>query len=187
MDISKHWKRIVDTLRDGIIVVDTGGIIQATNPSAERLTGYQASELEGNSCRMLNCTGCHIVGRGKGKDFCKLFSVGQSKVKKCMIKNKANLSVNILKSASVLEDSNGEAIGAVEILTDMTDIIKKQQEIESLKERFHLDDGFNGILGETPVMEHLFQLIKSVSQSNAPVLIQGQSGDRKGDGCTGNS
>ncbi|MBU0969712.1 MAG: sigma 54-interacting transcriptional regulator [Proteobacteria bacterium] len=179
MDISKHWKRIIDTLQEGILVLDTAGIIQATNPAAEKLTGYPMAELTGASCRILNCTGCKIIGKGKGKEFCKLFMVGRSKVKKCRIKNKQNLSVHILKTASVLENDQGEAIGAVEVLTDMTDLVKKQQEIESLKHMFHLDDGFNGILGKTPVMENLFQLISSVAQSDAPVLIQGESGTGK--------
>ncbi len=179
MDFSKHWKKIIDRLQDGIIIVDTGGVIQETNPSAERLTGYSQDELLGSSCRILNCTGCKIIGRGKGVEYCKLFSVGQSKVKKCRIKNKKNLSVHILKSASVLEDENGEAIGAVEVLTDMTSIIKKQEEIESLKTIFHFSEGLSGIIGKTPVMEQLFQLIKSVSQSDAPVLIQGESGTGK--------
>jgi len=178
MDISKHWKRIIDTLQDGILVIDTHGVIQATNSSADRLTGYSESELTGNSCRILNCTGCKIIGKGKGKDFCKLFTLGRSKLKKCMIKNKKNLSVHILKVATVLENDQGEVIGAVEVLTDMTDLVQKQQEIESLKHMF-LDDGFNGILGKTPVMEKLFQLILSVAQSDAPVLIQGESGTGK--------
>jgi len=38
MDISKHWKNIIDTLRDGII--------KATNPAAERLTGYTRAEFQ---------------------------------------------------------------------------------------------------------------------------------------------
>ena len=177
MDISKQWKRIVETLQDGILVLDTQGIIQATNPAAERLTGYTMAELKGSSCRILNCTGCKIIG--KGKNFCKLFDVGQSKLKRCMIKNKINLSVHILKKASVLENDRGEVIGAVEVLTDMTDLVQKQQEIETLKHMFHLDDGFNGLLGKTPVMEKLFQLISSVALSDAPVLIQGDSGTGK--------
>ncbi|WP_022663826.1 sigma-54 interaction domain-containing protein [Desulfospira joergensenii] len=179
MDISKHWKRIVDTLLDGILVVDTGGTILSTNPSAERLTGYSKEELEGNSCRILNCTGCKIIGKGKGKDYCKLFSVGRSKIKKCMITNKDNHSVHILKSARVLENKEGEVIGAVEILTDMTAVVRKQQEIEALKKIYHLDEGFSGILGKTPAMERLFQLIQDVSQSDVPVLIQGESGTGK--------
>ncbi len=179
MDISKQWKRIIDTLQDGILVLDTGGVIHATNPAAERLTGYSKAELTGRSCRILNCTGCKIIGPGKGKEFCKLFIVGRSKLKKCMIKNKKNLSVHILKVASVLENEQGEVIGAVEVLTDMTDLVQKQQEIKALKHMFLLDEGFNGILGKTPVMEKLFQLISSVAQSDAPVLIQGESGTGK--------
>lgn len=179
MDISKHWKSIIDTLQDGILVVDTNGVIQAVNPSAERLTGYSIEELVGHSCRILNCTGCKIIGKGSGVDYCKLFAVGRSKVKKCMIKNRENRSVHILKSAKVLYDAAGEVIGAVETLTDMSELVKKQNEIESLRKTFHLDDGFNGILGKSPVMERLFELIGNVALSEAPVLITGDSGTGK--------
>lgn len=179
MDISRHWKNIVDTLQDGIIVVDTGGVIQATNPAAEKLTGYDREELIGSSCRILNCTGCLIIGKGRGKNFCKLFSVGRSKLKQCMIKSKANFSVPILKTASVLEGAEGEAIGAVEVLTDMTAVVQKQEEIESLKQILHMGDGFSGILGNSPVMEQLFGLIRRVAESDAPVFIQGESGTGK--------
>jgi len=49
MDVSKYWKTIVDTLQDGILVVDPHGRILAMNPAAERLTGYTAAELIGKS------------------------------------------------------------------------------------------------------------------------------------------
>jgi PAS domain-containing protein len=42
MDIAKCWKTIVDTLQDGLMVVDSGGNIVAVNPAAEKLTGYSA-------------------------------------------------------------------------------------------------------------------------------------------------
>ena len=179
MNISEHWKSIIDTLQDGILVVDTHGIIQAVNPSAERLTGYTKNELVGYSCGILNCTGCKIVGKGSGKDYCKLFAVGRSKLKECMIKNSSNRSVHILKSAKVLHDSLGKVIGAVETLTDMSELVRKQSEIESLKKTFHLDDGFHGILGKAPIMEKLFEMIGSVGLSDAPVLIFGESGTGK--------
>jgi transcriptional regulator with PAS, ATPase and Fis domain len=179
MDISKHWKSIFDTLQDGILVLDTRGVIQAANPSAERLTGYATSELVGHSCSILNCTGCKIIGKGSGKDFCKLFTVGRSRVKQCIIKNRENRSVHILKSARVLYDESGEIIGAVETLTDMSELVRKQEEIESLRRTFHLDDGFHGILGKSPVMEKMFEMIGNVARSEAPVLIHGESGTGK--------
>ncbi len=44
MDISRYWKTIVDTLQDGLMVIDPQGTILAVNPAAERLTGYEAAE-----------------------------------------------------------------------------------------------------------------------------------------------
>ena len=60
MDLSKYWKTVVDTLQDGLMVVDAAGIIVAMNPAAEKLTGYRPDELIGRKCRVLNCTGCEI-------------------------------------------------------------------------------------------------------------------------------
>ena len=51
MDVAKHWKTIVDTLQDGLLVVNPKGIILAANKAAERVTGYEPDELVGKSCR----------------------------------------------------------------------------------------------------------------------------------------
>lgn len=63
MDISQYWKTVVDTLRDGLLVVDPKGKILAANPSAERLTGYLSHELVGRSCKVL------IPNRCAGHDY----------------------------------------------------------------------------------------------------------------------
>jgi PAS domain S-box-containing protein len=57
MDLSPYWKTIVDTLKEGLVVVNPEGTIVAVNPAAEALTGYSAAELIGKSCRILDCTG----------------------------------------------------------------------------------------------------------------------------------
>ena len=179
MDIAKYWKTIVDTLQDGLMVVDPSGNIIAANPAAERVTGYSADELIGKSCRVLNCTGCKIIGRGPGKEWCGLFNRGAIKEKKCLITNKDRHSVHIIKSASVLRNEAGEIIGAVETLTDITEKIRQQQEISNLRKTFYLDEGYHGILGKTPVMLNLFEMIDNVAQSDTPVMIQGESGSGK--------
>ncbi|MFP4532989.1 MAG: sigma-54 interaction domain-containing protein [Desulfobacterales bacterium] len=179
MDIGKYWKTIIDTLRDGVLVVDTQGRIVSANPAAERITGYAVNELENRSCRILNCTGCKIFGEGPAEKWCKLFAVGGIQDKKCMITHKNRRSVHIVKSASVLKDSNGETIGAVETLTDMSEVIRQQQEIRSLRQAFQLDEGYHGIFGKSRAMQNLFELIENVSQSDAPVMIQGESGTGK--------
>ena len=179
MDIGKYWKTIFDTLQDGLMVFDVEGNILAANPAAVRLTGYSANELIGSNCRILNCTGCELYGRGSGKDWCSLFEKGEVRAKKCLITKKSLRAAHVLKNASVLYDADGEMIGSVETLTDISELIQQQQEIESLRKSCRLDEGFHGMLGESPSMQHLFELIENVSQTEAPVLIYGLSGTGK--------
>jgi len=179
MDINNHWKTIIDTLRDGLMVVDSGGDIIAVNPAAERLTGYSSDELLGKSCRILNCTGCTIYSKGRGELWCGLFAEGKTRDNKCLIDNKAQRSVHIMKSASVLRDEDGEIIGAVETLTDISENVRQEDEIISLRKACHLNDGYHGILGKSVPMQRLFGLIDNVARSKAPVMIQGESGTGK--------
>jgi len=179
MDLSKYWKTIVDTLQDGVMVVDPGGRVIALNPAAERMTGYKAEELIGQSCRMLDCTGCEIYGKGLAKNWCGLFVKGNVTAKKCLITNKEKRSVNVIKNATILYDENRNVIGAVETLTDMSALVSQQAEISQLRKSLHMDDGFHGLIGKSPVMQNLFELIENVALSDAPVMISGESGTGK--------
>ncbi len=179
MDISKYWKTIVDTLQDGLLVVDPQGIILATNDAAERITGYGADELIGKSCRLLNCTGCKLMGNVVPDKFCQLFVTENVKEKKCLITNKERRSVHVLKNAKVLKDADGNVIGAVETLTDITEKVRQRQEIKTLKQTFQLNEGYHGILGKSTRIQNLFALIDNVAPSGTPVMIQGPSGSGK--------
>jgi PAS domain S-box-containing protein len=179
MNIAKHWKTIVDTLQDGLLVIGPGGDILAANPAAEQLTGYTADELVGESCQILNCTECKIIGEGTGNKWCSLFADETVRDKQCLITNKDQRSVHVIKSATVLRDQDGTIIGAVETLTDISEYIRQQQEIVSLRKTLHWDEGFHGILGTSTTMQKLFELIDNVAQTDAPVIITGQSGTGK--------
>ena len=179
MDLSKHWKTVVNTLYDGIMVVAPDGKIIAMNPAAERLTGYKAEELIGRSCRELDCTGCEIFGKGPGEKWCGLYARGDVRAKKCTITNKENRLVNVIKNASVLRDDDGNIIGAVETLTDMSEIVRKQQEIVELRKSLHLDEGYHGLFGKSIIMQSLYEMIDNVGLTDAPVMIYGESGTGK--------
>jgi len=179
MEIAKYWKTIVDTLQDGLMVLDPEGNILAMNPAAEKLTGYTADELVGRNCRTLNCTGCELFGRGSGNQWCSLFVKGNVKAKKCLISKKDRRAVHVVKNAAVLRDAEGRALGAVETFTDISEIVRQQQEIETLRKSCHLEEKHHGLLGESRPMLRLFELIENVSQTNAPVCIHGQSGTGK--------
>ncbi len=179
MDITSFWETIVNTLHDGLLVVDARGTILNVNPAAEKLTGYRAEELVGQNCRILNCTGCQIYGRGSGEDWCSLYVRQRVRAKRCTITDKNGRALNIMKNASVLKDDNGQVVGAIETLTDISEIVRQEQEIISLRQSCHLDDDFHGIIGHSPPMQTLFELIDNVARSDAPLMIHGPSGTGK--------
>lgn len=49
----EHWRSIIESAVDAIVVIDAGGRIEAFNPAAERLFGYAASELLGENVTRL--------------------------------------------------------------------------------------------------------------------------------------
>lgn len=112
--VDRYWKNVIDTLRDGLLIVDPGGTVVAVNPSTEKITGYRADELIGQSCHVLNCTGCQIDGAGKARKWCSLFEVERVRDKKCSITRKDQHATDVIKSATVLHDDEGSVIGAVE-------------------------------------------------------------------------
>ncbi len=179
MEIAKYWKTIVDTMQDGLMVLDPLGNILAVNPAAERLTGYPAEELIGNNCRTLNCTGCDIYGRGEGKQWCSLFVSGNVRAKKCLISHKNRRAIHVVKNASVLKDSEGRLLGAVETFTDISEIVRQKEEIDFLRKSCRLEEGHHGLLGASQPMQYLFELIENVARTDAPVLILGHSGTGK--------
>jgi PAS domain S-box-containing protein len=170
----------MDTMQDGLLVVDDFGSIVAMNPAAEELTGYGQNELVGRNCKVLGCTGCDIMGQGPGERWCQLFVEGTVRAKRCTITNKDGERVDVIKRASVLKDETGQVIGAVETLIDISELTKKEQEITDLRRTLRgQEDGRFGILGRSGAMQRLFDLIENVAASEAPVLIQGESGTGK--------
>ncbi|MBA3010919.1 MAG: sigma 54-interacting transcriptional regulator [Proteobacteria bacterium] len=179
MNIGKQWRPIIDSVQDGIIIVDAQGNFIAANHSAQLMTGYTEENLKGRSCRLLNCTGCEIKGTGRGKDWCGLFSAGLVRDKKCVITAADNRAVPIVKTATVLFDDKGEILGAVETLKDISENINYKNELASIRRMYHIDDGFHGIIGRTTVMQNLFENIESVASLDTPVMILGESGTGK--------
>jgi two-component system response regulator HydG len=179
MDLSKYWKTVVDTLPDGLMVFDAAGTVIAMNPAAERLTGYRSEELMGHNCGVLNCTGCQVFDHEEEKPFCSLFATGTVREKQCLITNKAQRLVHVVKNASVLKDDNDHIIGAVEMFTDQSELVHKQIEVDSLRKTCHLEEGFHGIIGRSNAIVSVFDLVESVAPTAAPVMILGPSGTGK--------
>lgn len=175
----RYWKTVVNTIRDGLMIVDERGVIVSVNSALERITGYTRSELIGNDCSVLNCDICiKMRSRGDNK-WCALFDGNTIKSRQCVIVRRDGSIVHALKNACILNDENGEMIGAVETITDITELIEKENQIAAYERQLRSDDGFYGIIGTSPAMLRVFDMIANAAQSDAPVIIEGESGTGK--------
>ena len=178
-EYSQYWKTIVDTMADGLMVVDSEGVIISINKALETITGYGKDELVGQSCAVLDCDAC-FGARAEGHDkYCALFKEGQVTRRKCTLRKKDGKPLYVHKNAAVLKDSDGRVIGGVETLTDLTEVVTKERVISRLRRELSGEDGFHGILGKSSTMRQVFDLITSSAQSEAPVVIYGESGTGK--------
>jgi len=178
-EYSNYWETVIDTMMDGLMVVDPEGVIVSINKAMERLTGYSKDELVGQSCAILDCDACFGT-RAEGHDkYCALFKEGHVSRRKCMLRKKDGKPLYVNKNAAVLKDSDGRVIGGVETLTDLTEVVTKERVISRLRRELSGEDGFHGILGKSSAIRQVFDLISSSAQSEAPVVIYGESGTGK--------
>ncbi len=170
------WKKIIDTMMEGLMIVDTQGVIRSVNQALEQITGYSRQELIGRVCSILRCDTCFGL-RSPGE--CDLFKKGKVRRCKCTLAKKDGSPLHVLKNAVILKDAAGQVVGAVETLTDLSDLVAKERVISRLRRTLSGEDGFHGLLGKSPVMAQLFSLMESAAQSEAPVIIYGESGTGK--------
>jgi PAS domain S-box-containing protein len=163
-------------MQDGLLVVDVHGRIQAINPAFEAMTGYNSAELVNRPCTVLNCTGCEIFGQGPREQWCALFAKGAVRHRKCEIMAKDGRTVPVVKHATVLRDEKGEITGAVESLMDISEMVRQEREIDSLRCSLNRQGSSFGIVGSSLAVQRLLDLIENVASSDAPVLIHGESG-----------
>ena len=176
---NQFWKTVIDTMTDGLMVVDLQGTIISVNRAMEEITGYRRAELVGQPCSIIKCDTCFgslIPGPGK---HCDLFKKGKVRRCHCVLHRKDGSPLKVLKNATILKDRDGRVVGGVETLTDMSEVAAKEQVILKLRRELSKEDGFHGLLGKSPVMLQLYTLIASAAQSQAPVIIYGESGTGK--------
>ena len=177
--MNTYWKTVVGTIQDGVMIVDTAGLIISVNRAFELITGYSEEEILGHACSVLNCSACEIAREGEGHRFCLMFEKGALKMQKCILKRRDGRDVHVVKNASVLIDHEGKVTGAVETLTDITDLVDKEKQIETYRRELQDEDRFHGMIGISEPMQRTFTLIENAAHSDAPVIIYGESGTGK--------
>jgi len=90
-----------------------------------------------------------------------------------VIIRKDGMKLPVSVSASILHDEEGNIIGSVETFRDISQIRWLTRE---LQERYQ----FENIIGKSPAMQEIYDLIETVSQTDVTSLILGETGTGKG-------
>lgn len=181
-EMNTFWKKIVDTINDGLMFIGPEGSILMVNKAFETLTGYTSEQAIGMPCHLLGCDACEQTRQtGKESAWCKLFEKGQEDIKKCrcLVRCKDGSFLPILKNASVLWDENHTVLGVVETLTDISELTRLDEKVHILSRQSDRDADFFGMVGKSPEMQAVFDMIRKASESMAPVIILGESGTGK--------
>ena len=99
-DLNFHWKTVVDTIQDGVMIVDRRGKIVSVNHAFERITGYTKAEAVGKPCQLLNCNICKSIRNSRDWQWCELFKTGRVSLNRCTMTRKDGRRVQVVKNAS---------------------------------------------------------------------------------------
>jgi PAS domain S-box-containing protein len=162
-------KIILDSVTDGVFTVDSEWRINSFNEAAERITGVRRSEALGKQC-------CDVFRASICETECALrqtIETGQPIVNKAVyIIDATGRRVPISISTAILHGNDGEFLGGVETFRDLSLVEELRRELE---DRYSFAD----IIGRSPAMRSLFDLLPIIAEVDTTVLIHGASGTGK--------
>lgn len=170
-DITKHPQRdkILDSINEGVFTVDLSWRITSFNRAAERITGVNRKQALGRPC-------CEVFRANICEKACALkrtIATGKPLVNTTAhIINADGRRIPIRISTALLTGDSNAVIGGVETFQDLTQVEQLRKELAS---RYTFGD----IVGRSPLMTGLFDILPQIAESNSTVLIEGGSGTGK--------
>lgn len=122
LDDKKKTEAVVRSIAEGLVVVDAKGKVIMMNPAAEKLLDISREDKIGES--LLD---------GLSEDKLVSLAKGSAESREIEITSPDDETKKILRASSaVVEDENGQTVGMVSVLSDIT----KQKELDRLKTNF---------------------------------------------------
>ncbi|MGC1401375.1 MAG: sigma 54-interacting transcriptional regulator [Thermodesulfobacteriota bacterium] len=160
---------LLEQLAEGIFTINSRWRIISFNQTAEKITGYRRDEVLGRFC-------WEIFRSDLCQSDCPLrltLETGLTRLDQDVrMLDKQGTKLPVLVNTSVVRDRSGLVVGAVE---SFRPLIELQEKLESTPRRHFLSD----IIGKSPSMTRIFEMLPDLAASDVSVLIQGESGTGK--------
>jgi PAS domain S-box-containing protein len=160
---------ILDSINEGVFTVDLEWKITSFNRAAEKITRVRYDDAMGRPC-------CEVFRTSICENACalkKTLSTGRPLMNiRCHIVTGTGRQIPIRLSTALLRDSRGVVVGGIGTIQDLT-------QVEQLRKELAAHYTFEDIIGRSPVMMDLFQVMPQIAESDSTVLIVGASGTGK--------
>ena len=159
---------LLDEIAIGVAVLSIDRKIVFMNQTLKALTGFSQKEIFGVAC-------AHILRSNVCLQNCPALSLNVQSGPKCIEGNLINMDRQLIPiriTSTPLKGIDGKMVGFMETVEDIS-LIRKLDETTRHAYKF------NKIIGRSPVMEKIFQILPSLAQSDSSVLITGETGTGK--------
>ncbi|MGB9886632.1 MAG: sigma 54-interacting transcriptional regulator [Moorellales bacterium] len=168
--LKENATRVLDSLNEGLVAHDLSRRIFFFNRAAERITGYRREEVLGRDCYQ-------VFPGGFCGQKCSFQEAGgcvpeQETHYRLEIATQDGESRQVEVSVVPMRDNAGRAVGVLASYRDQTRLLELERRLGEKQE-------LGGIITRDHQMFRIFDLIRAVANSNAPVLIQGETGTGK--------
>lgn len=164
------YKTLLDSMYDGVYVVDRNRKILYWNEGAAKLTGFQPADVEGKRCR--DCILNHVDQDGKSlcDENCpmvKTMEDGRPREAEVYFHHKDGHRVPILTKVAPVRDAAGTIVGGVEVFSDNSSRIAVLQRVREL-EAMALLDPLTGLANRRYAEIHLQDRLKEMERYGWP-------------------
>ncbi len=160
---------ILDSINEGVFTIDADWRITSFNGAAEKITGVNRDEAIGQRCyEVFHANICESACALK-RTMSDLTPVVNATA---YIVSHAGQRIPIRISTALLKDDQDRVIGGVETFQDLS-------QVEQLKKELQARYSFQDIIGRSPAMMRLFEILPRIAESSSTVLIEGASGTGK--------
>ncbi|WP_193065396.1 sigma-54 interaction domain-containing protein [Oceanobacillus oncorhynchi] len=166
---------IIESVHDGILVIDSSGIVQLINEEYTNITGVQKEQIIGRPLLQV-------------RPGALLPSVMKSGKPREGVFRKERDMEYVVDMAPIYE--NNEIIGAVSICKSITEVYVLSKELKQSKQRVNQLEktvrrihqakySFSDIIGKDPSLQKVMTQAKRIAHSDLNILINGESGTGK--------
>jgi PAS domain S-box-containing protein len=165
----RSLKLILDNLDVGIFTVNRGGYITFFNNEAEKISGFDRRQVLGQPCAA-------IFGSDAANDLCLLresiANGGARSSRPGKMITKEGETIPVRANYMALKNEKGTVVGGLSTFHDLTLV---RQLTRAMRDRYTYHD----MIGKSPEMQKIFEMVSVVARTDATVLIEGATGTGK--------